>query len=193
MAFRRGLVVLASAVLLSGSLVGPASAGDGVDGAEAHCVQEAASVGDSVDHPAVCFDTYAGSVAFLTGGAVELPADTRAADVSTEQWEQIEAAAAARSTFLLSIEYMDTSYGGSSRSFFGATDCNAADYAVSSMPAGWNNVIGSSQAFSSCFTTHYDLTGATPSGGPGGANYICAGSCASLGALNDATSSMRWF
>ncbi len=101
--------------------------------------------------------------------------------------------AAAAGRYIVSIEYKDSRFRGDNHTFYGSASCaDAPPFWVSSMPSGYNNSIGSSEAYSSCGARHYDAGGATGTNIPAGASYVCTGDCPQLGAMNDATSSMRW-
>lgn len=196
--FTRGLA--AGALVLGSLWLAPvASAATSADPTTgAHCVQQVMGPGQSVPTPPHCFATYADSVAYTTGGRVRLatsavfdPNPTDAAAVQRQA--QIATAEVANAVHTLSIEYHDSNYGGSTYQFTAGGDCIGEIYAWSSMPSGWNDVISSSRAYSSCRAIHYDTSGATPSYVPPGAQISCTlTSCPTMGSMNDHTSSLRF-
>jgi hypothetical protein len=164
---------------------------------EIHCVQQVAGPGVSVAPAPHCFGTYREAVAYLTGGRVELsPALGSEPDGSgtTAVDAQIARGLIANTTHVISTEYTDSGYSGSTYTFTWTSDCTGIDIAWSSMPSGFDNTISSSHTGTNCTAIHYDNTGATPSTPPSGASISCAtySSCSSLGTMNDKTSSMRW-
>jgi hypothetical protein len=187
-----------TATLLLGSIVSApvASAATTAEPVGQYCAAEAQRVGSTAPVAApVCFTSYAKQVSFLTHGKVTLASNATFAQASQATQDQIVTAAAASGTYYLSQEYSASRFRDSLQTFYASTDCLNGSYYVSTMPSGWNNVIGSSKALSSCWAIHYDQTGATNTYSPPGATITCYSTtdCAQLGAMNDATSSMQWF
>ncbi|MDX6254745.1 MAG: hypothetical protein QOJ11_1079 [Frankiales bacterium] len=186
-------------VLVAGEIaLASAAAADGGDATTGnHCVQQVAGPEVAVAPAPHCFTTYPQAVAYLTGGRVQLSsglaAEPNGSGTSPED-AQIAAAEIANSVFVLSTEYQNSGYGGSTYTFTWSSDCTSFNYAWSSMPSGWNNDISSSHAGSNCNAIHYDNAGATPNTPPAGSSIQCPtfSSCSSLGTMNDRTSSMRW-
>ncbi|MCU1678452.1 MAG: hypothetical protein JWM93_3210 [Frankiales bacterium] len=190
----RGMTFALSALALVAVVTPPAFAATPVS-RDRHCVGSAGQPGRPTPAAPLCFATYAESVAYLTGGDITLTPDAQFAPTDSALLAQINGAAVSiTSTFVLSIEYTNSAFGGSTFTFTGPTDCAAGDYFVGSMPSGWNDVISSSQPFSSCWALHYENAGATVSGGPTGDSINCYNTtvCTSMGTMNDRTSSMRW-
>ncbi|MDX6200969.1 MAG: hypothetical protein QOJ83_469 [Frankiales bacterium] len=183
-------------VLIAGEVaLAPSAAAEGTNGT--HCVQQVTGPGVAVAPAPHCFSTYPQAVAYLTGGRVQLrstlAAEPDGSGTSPED-AQIAEAEAANSVYVLSTEYQNSGYGGSTYTFTWSSDCTSLNYAWSSMPSGWNNDISSSHAGATCNAIHYDSSGATPNTAPAGASIQCPAftSCSSLGTMNDKTSSMRW-
>jgi hypothetical protein len=147
-------------------------------GLKGHC---AASPGQE---PLVvsCFDTFSDAIYFATGGAVRLPA-TVGPDELTEEMLQ-----PAADRTVISVEYKDPNYSGQSfvwyvNNSFGCT--TGWSYAQPTMPSGWNDVISSSASYGGCtYVRHYEHTYY------GGSKIDCT--CATMGAMNDKTSSLKW-
>jgi hypothetical protein len=179
-------------MIFSGVAVAPPSSAR----TETHCTQQV-TVGDHEPPDPVCFSSYPDLIAFLTGGRLHLADDlTTEPDGSgdTALDQQIRTAEVARSVHVISTEYVDANYAGSSFTFTWSSDCTGIDVAWSSMPTGFDNDISSSHTGLNCVAVHYDNTGATPSTPPSGASLSCPtfASCATMGTMNDKTSSMRW-
>lgn len=184
----------AATVMLAGTLAGAASAAPAPEQkAETHCIQPVGAAGSKAVEPS-CFPTYAEVVRSLTKGAITLPRDAKAYDSTLSQDAALEKAAAAAATYILSTEYKDSRFRGDSISYTGPTDCNNGSYG-GNLASGWNNTIGSSKAYSSCWAVHFDNAGATTTTSPPGSSISVTDniSFGQLGAMNDATTSMRWF
>lgn len=139
-----------------------------------------------------CFDSYEGAAAFVTSVAeITEPKAPGSEELGTHP-------AATRSAALASLPQL--LYVGFDSSFwmplngslwlYGlggncTTPTSNVDYHLSTMPTGWDNRISSYLTFSNCWTQHWDL--------PfwGGAHIGYSGSRATMGALNNATSSLR--
>ena len=93
----------------------------------------------------------------------------------------------AAATVVLSIDYRDSGFGGTSLTWYdsGTAGCAANTYSASSMPSGWNDQVSSSHRYDSCtHNPHYEHVNF------GGAIYPCT--CSSMGVMNDKTSSEKW-
>jgi hypothetical protein len=171
-----------------------AQAADPAQQGQQHCVQQVTVAGQPPP-AARCFVTYAGAVAYLTGGRVQLASDLAAEPDGTGSSaldQQINAAEVALSVHVLSTEYVGASFSGSTYTFTWSSDCSALNIAWASMPSGWDNVISSSRPGATCDAIHYDNSGAGPNSPPSGDSYACPSACSGLGTMNDRTSSMRW-
>ena len=93
---------------------------------------------------------------------------------------------------MISIEYTGSNFTGSDLIWTGtAGNCSTStgnvDYAISSMPAGWNNVITSFRTYANCWVKHYESTSY------GGASIGYDPTDSYIGAVMDnQTSSQRW-
>ncbi len=146
--------------------------------AETHCVVTAQA---NTPNPVVtteCFDTFAKSISYATGGKVKLAPGQRTLD---------EAPLVAATT-VVGIEYKDSNFGGSSLAFQASISgftCGGGRYVnFPSMPSGWDNTIGSARSYSGCKSGHFEYTN------NGGSLKICG--CATMGTMNDKTSSIRY-
>jgi hypothetical protein len=92
-------------------------------------------------------------------------------------------------TTVISIDYRDSNFSGSTltwvvdSSYGGCT--TGYSYAAPSMPSGWNDVVSSARTYAGCsYNRHYEHTNY------GGSKIDCY--CATMGAMNDKTSSEKW-
>jgi len=169
----------------------PAGASD--SRTDAHCVQQVPPTGVAPPAPH-CFTTYAAAMSYLTGGRVTLAltADEPNGSGSTAVDQQIDDALVANGVTILSTEYKNAAFGGSTYTFTWGDTCADVNVAWSSMPTGWDNAISSSRPGSGCDAIHYDAAGAGPNSPPAGSSYACPSACSTMGTMNDRTSSMRW-
>lgn len=128
---------------------------------DVHCVGEALPI-DSTSLPPtpVCFDTPEEASAYLEG--------------ITQNYSRSSA-----STVVLGTVYENSSYSGSSYTFWGSGACNGATYGFASLSGGWDTRISSARAAGGCWVTLYKATGY------GGEKATCTPQCSSIGTLND--------
>lgn len=140
---------------------------------------------------ATCFATFAEAVSAATNGAVQLAPDVTAATL-TEEMLQSEAPTAV----IIGIDYDNfNSQGGASLTFFAnnAVGCTTGlSYSKGAAPAGWDNRTSSAAGgFVGCnHFYHYEGRRFT------GAVLRCpapGNTCAVFGAMNNHTSSWRWY
>ncbi|HEY7145209.1 MAG TPA: hypothetical protein VH637_13270 [Streptosporangiaceae bacterium] len=181
---KRSLLTLcsAAALLLPGW---PAAALAAAPAGAAHraCLAQATPAGHRAPAVITCYATFAQSISAATGGRVRLPADTAPGSVSPDQ---IDAGAAPDATVVIAIDFQNVNFSGASLTWTEAAKCGS--FQAASMPAGWNDVISSVEAFSGCATTLYQNNNF------GGATFSVAknGAAASLGSFNDKASSQKW-
>lgn len=146
---------------------------------ETHCVATAAANTATPVVSTQCFDTFAKSVGYATGGKVKLAPGQR----TVEQLPSTEAG-----TTVVGIEYEDTDFGGStlvlSASTSGFICANGMYVNFPTMPSGWNEKVSSARSYSGCKSGHSWYTNNQ------GLLKICG--CASMGSMNDNTSSIRF-
>ena len=89
---------------------------------------------------------------------------------------------------VIGIDYKHANYGGLSLTWTApnSVGCNTGfSYAAASMPSGWNDRVSSAKTYGGCSTnTHYQHPSL------GGSQHVCQ--CATMGVMNDQTSSERW-
>jgi hypothetical protein len=167
-----------------------------------HCVARLTGT-----HPPVpvCFATFAEALEYASGGrltdgpknaadAVRDPGFVARVNASNDEASTAEPgrAKAAAANVVISIEYTQSGWVTPSELIWtGTKNCttstNNTDYEISSMPAGWDNVISSHRAFGNCWVKHYENTGF------GGASVGYEGSRSYIGgAMDNRTSSERW-
>jgi hypothetical protein len=172
---------------------GPAPTTEGGD----HCV--ARLIGSGTPVP-VCFATFAEALEYASGGrltdgpknaadAARNPNFVARVNASNDEPGRAKAVAA---SVVISIEYTPSGWATPSDLIWvGTKNCttstNNTDYEVTSMPAGWDNVISSYRTFANCWVKHYENTGF------GGASVGYHGSRGYIGAaMDNRTSSERW-
>lgn len=140
--------------------------------------------------PGRCFETYRDAVAYATGGRLQLVSGASPKDVSAVQLSE-----SALGSTMIGRDYEDPNYDcnifgpclewwvGDDHGCFGGHD-----YVASSMPSGWDNQVSSTQAYAGCSRNknfeHPNYAGAV---------LTCKPNCATMGVMNDATSSKKWF
>jgi hypothetical protein len=143
--------------------------------------------GQTAEPTVYCFVTFGEAIMFATNGKVHLSSALAAREVAPSELEGATAATASPDTsYVLSIDYKDANFGGSSFTWYGASPCGS--YTAASMPAGWNDSISSVATYSGCAVTLYY------NGNFGAPTYPIHvnASVASLGTFNDKTSSEKW-
>jgi hypothetical protein len=90
-------------------------------------------------------------------------------------------------SYVLSIDYVNANYGGSSFIWYGGATCASTSYAQPTMPSGWNDVVSSFRTYSGCLVDHFENTyyGGSSTGYWSSHSYIGD-------AMNDRTSSEKW-
>ncbi len=145
-------------------------------------------------HSGRCFRTFSEEMAYATGGRLQLAPDT-----SRDQFTLEQISALAAGTTIIGRDYEDPSFSCNAfgpcldwvvQNDFGCT--GGRNYVAASMPTvggfNWNDQVSSAQAFAGCSRyQHYEHTNY------GGAVLDCASGCATMGVMNDATSSEKWF
>lgn len=180
---RLGIALSAGIVLALGSAgsahAQPVGVGSGATGATvSHCVVKAPA---NVKAPAVttrCFSSFQAALDAATGGAVKLAPGQR---VLTQ------AELSPASDTVIGIEYKDANFGGSDliMTTGGSFTCSGGLYVdFTSLGGGWDNSIGSARTYANCKSGHFEYTN------DGGSVHICG--CATMGTMNDKTSSIRF-
>ena len=98
--------------------------------------------------------------------------------------------AAPDTSTVIGIDYVNSNFQGNTLTWTEPNGgCKAGtSFQASSMPSGWNDVVSSARSFGNCNTyTHFENAGFT------GSELNCGGQCATMGAMNDKTSSEKWF
>lgn len=160
---------------------------------ESHCVVMLVPAQENQeelsDQGMTCFASLAESIAAATSNQVRLPATATIDDIdqALRSYERSTPLAGA-ANYVLSIEFEHPSWKGSSRVFTAHTSCFSSAKSIKSMPSGWSDRISSARGYSGCGkVVHYQHTNF------GGASITCRPNCASVGLLNDRTSSIRWY
>ena len=89
---------------------------------------------------------------------------------------------------VIGIDYWDAKFQGASLTWSAnnTVGCNTGlSYSAASMPSGWNDTVSSAKTYGGCSTnTHYEDSSSW------GMQLVCQ--CATMGVMNDQTSSERW-
>jgi hypothetical protein len=149
-----------------------------------NCVARATPLGSSRAPTFSCYATFAQAVNAATGGRVRLPAS--ATPRSTTPDEINARTDAPNTTYVLSIDWTSTNYGGNSLTWTQTSKCGS--FQASSMPSGWNDAVKSVAAYSGCANTLFQNNNF------GGSTYKIRkdGSSSNLGSFNDQASSETW-
>lgn len=149
-----------------------------------YCVAQAEPDGSTVTPTATCYSTFAASIRAATGGAIRLPASTRPGQITAadlRSWAAVPA-----TVFVLSIDYVNSNFGGNSLTWTQSTDCGS--FQAASMPSGWNDVVSSVITSADCANSLFQNNNF------GGSRLDISRntSRATLGSFNDLTSSEKW-
>jgi len=191
----RPRAILAAAVLLMATAT-PVSATDVKPASSPsetapHCVGSAQPMGTLMPAggPATaCFASFAQAISYATNGAVALSSSASPTDFTDEM-----ATASAGST-IIGIDWEDPNFqccfAGWSYSWTVANDYGCVggrNYYVDGM-GSMDNQVSSAKAYAGCSRyDHWEHNYGQ------GARINCAPECATMGVMNDATSSERWF
>ncbi len=163
------------------------------DRARPHCVVTIEPVkpseSESREHSLRCYARFSDAIADATDGHLRLHPDTQPYELTAGQ------VAASAGPTVIGIDYEDPNYDVN---FFGPSltwsvgnefGClGGRNYSAAAMPAGWDNQVSSAKAFAGCSRYyHYEHPGF------GGILVNCSPGCAGMGAMNDKTSSERWW
>jgi hypothetical protein len=142
-----------------------------------------------------CFGTFAEAISMATNGRVSLVESVEPQDVTQgmldEGVQQGMGDASALQATVIGIEYRDTRFGGSSWTVTG-TPAGCSDgttYGLTSLPAGWDDVISSARVYGGCSVAiHFQNRNYNQ--GTNGSRVDCT--CNTMGIMNDRTSSINW-
>ena len=136
-----------------------------------------------------CFDTVAQAIEAATHRRINLDPSISPEDVTDAMLNGGEGANTPVTQVVIGIDWDYTYFGGSSYTWV-ANDygCSSSiQYGVTTMPSGWDNRVSSARGFSNCnYYYHYQNTAY------GGTSIACHTECASMGTLDNDTSSERW-
>lgn len=131
-----------------------------------------------------CFADFSEAIAAATGGEVQLPPDVGPDEVTAEML------APAQSQIVIGIDYLYSNFQGNSVVWETAHTPGCSDgttFETPSMPPGWNDQVSSARSYAGCnHYYHYEHTYWM------GSVRDCGGSCATMGVMDNATSSERW-
>jgi hypothetical protein len=136
-----------------------------------------------------CFDNFADSIYAATNGRVLLNHSARPEEVTNEILNSNNRLISPSNQVVIGIDWDNTNFGGSSYTWVvsGSGCSSSTQYSVSSMPSGWDNRVSSARGYSNCnYFYHYQGTSY------GGSSVVCNTECATMGSLDNATSSEKW-
>jgi hypothetical protein len=187
----RALVVCAT---ISFVTVGASSAGwAGVAG---HCVGRLVPVAPRDSSGVIkaraetigCYTTFAGAMRVATRGALRLPANFKASNLTQAMLDKVQGDAP-DTTYVLSNEYDGSSYTGTTWTWTASGQCTSTtSWTLSYVGSSENDKYNSSKAFSGCNTeNHYWNSQFGPP------IYPCTPNCSDMGSMDNQTSSLKWF
>ena len=184
-------------LILTGMVVGLLMVAANPFEKESHCYSVLSPVDvDSNENSQIiesgCFDTFTEAIQAATGGRVHLNPNVYPDDVTEEMLNaNVDSSKLTpESVTVIGIDYKNASFGGSSYawSVTGSGCTDTLGFRVSSMPSGWDNAVSSARSYSDCNNYyHWENTNYA------GAVLDCGPSCASMGVMNDQTSSEEWY
>jgi len=136
-----------------------------------------------------CFDNFADSIYAATNGRVQLNSSTQPETVTNEALNSSNGVSSPSSQVVIGIDWDGTNFAGSSYTWAvsGSGCSSSTQYSVSSMPSGWDNRVSSARGYSGCnYFYHFQDTNY------GGSSVVCNTECATMGSLDNATSSEKW-
>jgi len=147
-----------------------------------HCIAQAIARGANEQPSVRCYRTFRAAISAATKGRVDLRNATTSRAVSSQEL----AGDSPLTTYVLSIDYQNANFGGSTFTWVQSSPCGY--YQTGSMPSGWNDVVSSVADYSGCATTLYWNANF------GSPIYVIGvnASVANLGTFNDKTSSQKW-
>jgi hypothetical protein len=184
-----GLVVTALALGIGAATPVAAQGQPEAGVAQQHCVTEVGFTEGGKATPAAsqsqCYATFSEAVAAATGGAARL-----ATNASPESVTAAELAPQEARRTVIGVVYWHSRFRGRSHIFYSNVgSCwPGRSFFVRTMPRGWNDEVSSARSYGGCsLAIYYEHVNF------GGAQLPCRWACASFGAMNDRTSSIRWF
>ncbi len=143
--------------------------------------------------PPTCFNTFQEALSYATDGRVQVSADFKPTDLTdailSQGLNQFGPDTVTGST-VIGIDWTGTNYSGSPliSNVDNPDGCSQGSwYHLNSMPSGWDNVISSAKAYQGCnHSYHYENIDL------GGSILDCGTACGSMGAMDNATSSIAW-
>ncbi|HJQ02573.1 MAG TPA: hypothetical protein VJ851_13310 [Jatrophihabitans sp.] len=154
-----------------------------------YCTIEGVHPGQTPAHSIHCFSTFAASIAYASGGRIQLKNAAHARPLTAaELAEQVLPNDAGTGSYIYGVDYTKTFGGGQSLTFHGPGPCSSGPWLFPDFQSPWNNNIASLYSHNSgCYTDLYD--------GPHFGGTICpftAGAHDTLGSCNNIASSQKW-
>jgi hypothetical protein len=186
---RRNWALVFCMILASVVLAPAASAAERRSESRAgHCVARLSEpdrlTGASEVTSLTCFRSFAAAIRHATGGRVVLAETARPADVT----DAMLAPAGPEATVVIGIDWEHTNQGGLGRIWEASGGCAVGQaWIVNQIEAAWDNRISSGKGYNNCNRfEHYDNPNRT------GALIACTDYCATMGIMNDKSSSLWW-
>lgn len=182
--------------MLVSAFYGLAQAQEGASAARkpSHCViqTEAVRQGEIVpvyspNSKPQCFDSFSEALNAATNGGVKASQDLLPENLTAEMLAKSNLQPQA--TFVIGVEFVHAGFGGSSLTYSSSVTCDGFVLSASYVGNDWNDHISSAKAYSNCnHSQHFEHANFV------GASVDCFSECSYIGdALNDRTSSIKWF
>lgn len=196
MSSRNAAIAVAAVTLLLGgsSGVGAAPRASVLDArrSNSHCVvhlEPTLVIGRTVHaspRTVGCFATFARAVLASTDGVVKLPRGASPLDL-TQRMLTTATRQSPAAEYVLGIDWEHSYKGGVSVQWTAGGTCFGTNWVLSSVGSTWDNRISSAKGYSGCNEyRHYEHANY------GGARLDCTDYCATMGLLNDHTSSEQY-
>lgn len=137
-----------------------------------------------------CFDSYADSLFVATGGRLRVSEDFQPQELTQTILDSAKGPSGVLTNWVIGQDWPDENRGGSPRTYTVSTSdapCNGRTWEIDQLDLGWDTIISSGEGFSGCDRfEHWELAF------QGGSVRTCQTYCATMGVMNDQTSSLRW-
>lgn len=186
------VVAVLFVALLSIAVAPESNAQNNAQDGDEHCVLQ---VGEGESGRIRCFATFAKAISVATDGRVRLDPEMPPNQITQEMLDQGQdrnqerAQSAAQQDTVIGIPWAGAREQGASLVYTFDGGCrDAPEIQAPTMPSNWNDRISSSHSYGGCRTIrHYEDRQF------GGSIRDCSPACGELGAMNNETSSLKWF
>ena len=190
----RRLAAIASAVLLTIAIAAPVAAAPGLPVPAAggdYCVTHLTEPGPDGQSRAdtTCYASYADSLVAATSGRLRVSPDFRPEDLTQDLLDDVTPMGVL-TNWVIGQDWEHENRGGAVRTYTVSTSnapCTGRTWEIDQLDLGWDQIISSGEGFSGCDRfDHWEDPDQE------GAVRTCSTYCATMGVMNDQTSSLRW-